>query len=56
MARKNVKYRKHQPQRGNPMWRDPSHAGGGKGCAVVALALVAAPVVAVVAGAVTLLG
>lgn len=52
----NKKYRKHQTQKGAPMWRDPSHAGGGKsGCPLSALILVAV-VAAPVWGVVELLG
>lgn len=53
---KNKKYRKYPgPQKGNPMWRDPSHAGGGKsGCplsVLIMLVMIGAPV----AGAVYLI-
>lgn len=45
-------YRKAQSQRGNPMWRDPAHAGGGNsGCplsVLIMLVMVGAPVWGVV--------
>lgn len=49
MARENKKYRKHQTQKGNPMWRDPAHTGPGLPCLPVLLLIVGAPVGLVVA-------